>query len=118
MAMFTFSVFINRSPQDVFDLFSNPGNCQQWIPPMQSAAWTSKEQRGVGSTGRGTIKMAGQDAELQLEVTRWEPPKRYGLKIFNVQLPFETTEYVYTFEPEDGGTRVILECESEWVSSP
>jgi len=62
--------------------------------------------------------MAGQDTELQLEVTRWEPPKRYGLKILNVQLPFEIMEYMYTLEPEDGGTRVILECESEWVSSP
>ena len=62
--------------------------------------------------------MAGQDAELQLEITRWEPPKRYGIKIVNVQLPFESTEYVYRLEPEDGGTRVILECESEWVGSP
>ena len=62
--------------------------------------------------------MAGQDTELQLKVTRWEPPKRYGLKILNVRLPFEITEYMYTLIPEDGGTRVILECESEWVSSP
>ena len=116
--MFTFSVFINLSPQDVFDLLSNPGNCQQWLPPMQSAAWTSSKGPGVGSTGRGTIKMAGQDTELRLKVTRWEPPKRYGLKILNVQLPFESTEYVYRLEPEDSGTRLILECESEWVGSP
>jgi uncharacterized protein YndB with AHSA1/START domain len=118
MAMFTFSVFIDRSPQNVFDLLSNPGNCQHWIPPMQSAAWTSSKRPGVGSLGTGTIKMAGQDTELQLRVTRWEPPKRYGLKILNVQLPFEIMEYMYTLEPEDGGTRVILECESEWVGSP
>jgi hypothetical protein len=84
---------------------------------MQSAAWTSSKGPGVGSIGRGTIKMAGQDTELQLKVTRWEPPKRYGLKILNVQLPFEIMEYVYTLVPEAGGTRVILECESEWVSS-
>ena len=81
---------------------------------MQSAAWTSSGEPGAGST-RGTIKMAGQDTELQLKITRWEPPRRYGLKILNEQLPFETTEYVYRLEPEDGGTRVILECESEWV---
>ncbi len=118
MAVFTFSVFIDRSPHDVFDLLSNPGNCQQWIPPMQSAAWTSNGGPGVASTGRGAIKMAGQDAELQLKVTGWEPPKRYGLKIINVQLPFETTEYMYTLTAEDGGTRVTLECESEWVGLP
>ena len=118
MAMFTFSVFIKRPSQDVFDLLSNPGNCQQWMPPMQSAAWTSSKWLGVGSLGRGTIKMAGQDTELKLEVTRWEPPKRYGIKILNVRLPFEITEYMYTLVPEDGGTRVTLECESEWVGSP
>ncbi len=59
--------------------------------------------------------MAGQDADLQLEVTRWEPPKRYGIKILNMQLPFEIMKYMYTLKPEDEGTRVILECESEWV---
>ena len=62
--------------------------------------------------------MAGQETELQLKVTRWEPPKRYGIKILNVRAPFEITEYMYTLVPEDGGTRVILEYESEWVSSP
>ena len=61
--------------------------------------------------------MAGQDTELQLEITRWEPPKRYGIKIINVQLPFESTEYVYRLEPEVGGTRVTLEGGSEWASS-
>ncbi len=85
---------------------------------MQSAAWTSSKGPCAGSTGRGTIKMVGQDAELQLTVTRWEPPRRYSIKILNVQLPFETTEYMYTLTAEDGGTRVTLECESEWVGLP
>ena len=61
--------------------------------------------------------MAGQDTDLQLEITRWGPAKRYGIKIINMQLPFESTEYVYRLEPENGGTGLILECESEWVSS-
>jgi uncharacterized protein YndB with AHSA1/START domain len=117
MAMFTFTVFINSSPQDVFDLLSNPLNCHQWIPPMQSAAWTSSGTRGVGLTGRGVINMAGQGTELQLEITRWDPPSCYGVKILNVQLPFETMEYVYTLEPVDGGTRVTLDGGTEWANS-
>ena len=54
--------------------------------------------------------------ELQLEVTRWDPPNRYAIKILNAQLPFEVMQYMYILEPEDGGTRVTLDCESEWVS--
>ena len=117
MAMFTFSVFINRSPQEVFDLLSSPLNCHQWIPPMQSAAWTSGGETGVGSTGRGIVNVAGEEMELQLEITRWDPPNCYGIKILNVQFPFEFTEYLYTLEPVDGGTRVTLEGGSEWALS-
>jgi hypothetical protein len=117
MAMFTFSVFIDRSPQDVFDLLSNPLSCHQWIPPMQSAAWTSSGEAGVGSTGRGLMNVAGQEMEFLLEITRWDPPSCYGIKILNVQLPFETMEYVYTLEPVDGGTRVTLDGGSEWANS-
>jgi hypothetical protein len=84
---------------------------------MQSAAWTSSGTRGVGSTGRGILNMAGQEMDLLLEITRWDPPNCYGSKILNVQLPFETMEYVYTLEPVDGGTRVTLEGGSEWVVS-
>jgi len=70
MQKFTASVLINRSQQDVFDFLSNPTNLQQWMPLMQSAAWTSSGEPGVGSTGRGIMKMVGQEMELLLEVTR------------------------------------------------
>jgi hypothetical protein len=116
MAMFTYTVFINPPPQEVFDLLSSPLNCHQWIPPMQSAAWTSSGTRGVGSTGRGIMNMAGQEMELLFEVTRWDPPSCYGIKILNLQLPFETKEYVYTLEPVDGDTRVTLDGGSEWAN--
>ena len=118
MAMFTFSVFIDRPQQEVFDLLSNPGNLQQWPPLMQPAAWTSSGAPGVGSTGREIMKTAGQDTALQFEVTRCDPPNRYEIKVLNVEFPFEVMRYGYTLEPEDCGTRVTLDCESEWVRSP
>ena len=115
MQKFTVSVIINRSPQDVFDFLSNPVNFQQWMPLMQSAAWTSSGEPGVGTTGRGIMKMAGQEKELLVEVTRWDPPNRWGFKIINAQFPVEATDYVYRLEPEDGGTRVTLDGEFEMV---
>jgi hypothetical protein len=116
MAMFTFSVLIHRSQREVFDLLSNPVNLHQGMSLMQSAAWTSSGELGVGSTGRGIMKMVGQDTEFLPEVTRWDPPNCYGIKILNEQFPFESTEYLYKLEPEEEGTRVTLEVGSEWVS--
>jgi carbon monoxide dehydrogenase subunit G len=51
MKKFTVSVLINRSQQDVFDFLSNPVNFQRWMPIMQSAAWTSSGEPGIGTTG-------------------------------------------------------------------
>ena len=114
MAMFKFSVFINRPRQEVFDLLSNPGNLHPCMQLLQSESWTSGGEVGAIPSGRGMMKMVGQKLEHRLKVTRWDPPNRYGIKIINVQLPFESMEYVYTLEPEDYGTRVTLECESGW----
>jgi uncharacterized protein YndB with AHSA1/START domain len=115
MREFTASVFIKCSPHDVFDFLSNAANFQQWMPLMQSAAWTSSGEPGVGSTARGIMKMAGREMELRVEVTRWDPPNRWGFKILNVQFPMKATDYVYRLEPEDGGTRVTLDVEFEMV---
>jgi hypothetical protein len=62
------------------------------------------------------MKMTGQETERHLKVTQWDPPNRYGIKVLNEQFPFESTEYLYTLEPEENGTRVTLEVGSEWVN--
>ncbi len=82
---------------------------------MQSAAWTSSGEPGVGTTGRGIMKMAGREMELLLEVTQWDVPGRLGFKILNNPFPLEVMEYVYRLEPEDGGTRLTLDGEIEMV---
>lgn len=115
MQKFTVSVFLKRSQQDVFNFLCNPAYFHQWMPLMQSAAWISNGEPGVGATGRGIMKMAGREMELLLEVTQWDPPERIGFKIINVQFPVEATEYVYRLEPEEGGTRVTLDGEIELV---
>jgi hypothetical protein len=112
--MFTFSVFVDRPQQEVFDLLVTPVNIHQEMPLMQSTTWAPNGEPRVRSTGREIMKTIGQDAGLQPKITQWDPPYRYGIKIINKQFPFESTQYLYTLEPEDGGTRVTVDCESEW----
>jgi carbon monoxide dehydrogenase subunit G len=112
---FKVSVFINRSQQDVFSFLSNAANFQRWMPLMQSAAWISSGDPGVGTTGIGVMKMAGREMELLLEISRWDEPGLLGFKILNNPFPLEAMEYVYRLEPEDSGTRLTLDGEIEMV---
>ena len=115
MSQFTVSVLINRSQQDVFDFLSDAANFQRWMPMMQSAAWTSSGQPGVGSTGKGIMKMAGREMVLQLEITQWDEANRLGFKILNSPFPLKALEYVYSMEPENGRTRLTQDGEFEMV---
>ena len=116
MQKFTVSVSINCSQQDVFDFLSNAANFQRWMPHMQSATWTSGDEPGVGTTGKGIMKMAEREMELMLEITRWDVPNRYGYKILTVPFPMKAMAHSFRLEPEDGGTRVSQVGEFEMVS--
>ena len=115
MPKFTVSVLINRSQQDVFDFLSNAANYQQWMPLLQSGEWASGGEPGVGSTFRGTMKIAGKEMVFETEIARWDPPNCLSMKFLKAQFPFGSMEYVYRLESENGGTRVTLDGEYEMV---
>jgi uncharacterized protein YndB with AHSA1/START domain len=115
MQKFTASVLINRSQQDVFDFLSNAANYQQWMPLLQSGAWASDGEPGVGSTFKGIMKMAGKEMVLETKITRWDPPNYLSMKFLKAQFPVGSMEYVYRLESENGGTRVTLDGEYEMV---
>jgi hypothetical protein len=51
MAMFTLSVFINRSQQEVFDFLSRPEFLHHPTALMQSAACASSGEPRIGAIG-------------------------------------------------------------------
>ena len=116
MQKFTAGVFVNRSQMDVFNFLSNPAIKHKWMPILESAAWTSSGEPGVGSTVRAIMKMAGKETEMRLEITQWDVPNRYGYKILTVPFPMKAMAHSFRLEPEDGGTRVSQVGEFEMVS--
>ena len=116
MGKFTVSVFINCSQQDVFDFLSNPAIKHKWMPMLESAAWTTSGEPGVGSTVRAMMKTAGKETEMRLEITQWDVPNRYGYKMLTVPFPMKAMAHSFRLEPEDGGTRVSQVGEFEMVS--
>jgi carbon monoxide dehydrogenase subunit G len=116
MPQFTASVCINRSPQDTFDFLSKPDNFRHWMPSVHSAAWTSGDEPGIGSTVTAIMKMAGKEMALRVEITRWDPPNRWDFKILNTVFPLKVMEHAHRLQPDGGGTRVTVDGEYEVVS--
>ena len=115
MGKFTVSVFINSSQQDVFAFLSNPVIKHKWMPMLESAAWTTSGEPGVGSTVRAMMKMGGKETEMRLEITQWDVPNRYGYKMLTVPFPMKAMAHSFKLEPENGGTRLSQVGEFEVV---
>jgi uncharacterized protein YndB with AHSA1/START domain len=115
MSQFSVSVSINRSRQDVFDFISDPATKHQWMPMLESAAWTSSGEPGVGSTMMAIMKMGGKETEMQIEITRWEAPNHYGYKILTAQFPLKAMAHSFSLDLEEDGTRVSEVGEFEMI---
>ena len=108
MGDFTASVFVTRSPQDVFDFLSDPANLSTWNSSFESAQWSSSGPSHVGSTYRVVARMLGAGKQGTFEIVEWDPPGRYGYRSNQRVFPIERMQTVLTLDPEDGGTRVTM----------
>jgi hypothetical protein len=103
MYEFEVGIFIERSPEDIYNYFANPAYAIQWQSGVVSSDWTSPEPHGVGSTWRAVTKFLGRNIEADLEVTEWDPPHKITSKTTSGPIPFEAS---YTFEASNKGTQV------------
>jgi carbon monoxide dehydrogenase subunit G len=110
MATFTVTTFINRPPQEVFDFATNPANSAKWQSGTESAEWSSEGPVGVGSTVHSVGRLLGRELDTEAEITQWDPPNLWGLKVDSGPLKFEG---INRFESKDGGTLLIQEFQGE-----
>jgi len=110
MAKFTVSTFIDRPTQEVFDFTSNPANWTQWQSGTISADWSSEGPVGVGSTMHTVGRLLGRELESDFEITQWDPPNLWGLKMDNGPIKAEN---IIKNEPKDGGTLLVQELQVE-----
>jgi carbon monoxide dehydrogenase subunit G len=94
------SIYINRSPQEVFDYVTNPTNNVQWMSGTESAAWATSGSPGVGSTYTGVFNFLGRKLEGEVEVTGWNPPNSWSFKTTRPIAAKTTTK----FEAQGDGT--------------
>ena len=110
MFNFEHSIWINRTPQEVFDYLSEPNNDPEWRRSAVSAEWISDPPHGVGSTYKSVDKLMGRNMEVTQEVTAWDPPNQTGFQGASGPMSFEFT---VTFEAPDNGTKATISVEAQ-----
>jgi carbon monoxide dehydrogenase subunit G len=104
------SIFINRSPEDVFTFVAEPTNITAWQADVVSAEPTSEGPSDIGSTVRLTQKSMGRDMVNDLEITIWEPPHRMCFQSTAGPIEFTGCQHC---EESGGGTKFTWSIEGE-----
>jgi uncharacterized protein YndB with AHSA1/START domain len=100
---FEFAVEIARPVEDVFAYVTDVHNLPRWQRATSEAAWVENGGPRQGARIRQTTAFLGRTAELELEVTAYEPERRFDLRTLKGPVSFTVQ---HSFEPVDGGTRI------------
>jgi uncharacterized membrane protein len=102
------SIVIERPPAEVFAYTTDPGKLPEWQSTALEARSEGPIQQGAHLTE--VRKFLGRRMESEVEVTAYEPDRRFGLKVLSGPVPFT---FEQTLEPADGSTRVKVVLEGE-----
>ena len=108
MVRIEFSIDVDRPPSEVFEYLTDAASLPEWQSSAVEAHWEGEKARGARV--REVRKFLGRRMESELEVTEYEPDRRFALKVLSGPVPFSVLQ---TLEPRNGGTRVTFLGEGE-----
>lgn len=96
-------ILIKRPIEEVFDFVADESNEPQYNPKMTHAEKVSPGPIGVGTTFRSVMTGIGRDAEMTIEFTEFDRPRRIAetTHMSNMEI-----NGVLLFEPTRDGTRM------------
>ncbi len=104
------SKIVNRPVEEVFSFVTDPANNPRWQEGLVESRMTSSGPMGVGTQMTDVRKFLGRDMNSKLEVTAFEPNKKFVEKVVSGPLPFEIS---MTFEPSGNGTKINVLAQGE-----
>jgi carbon monoxide dehydrogenase subunit G len=117
-----FTIFINRSPREVFDYLTDPSKMVEWQrgAGVQSANWLTDNPTEVGSIYHVYVRILGFNIVSKNEITDWNPPHRYSFRSLGGRMvrgdatrTFEAhnegTQYTYTGQINSSGIFKLFE---------
>lgn len=108
MVRFEFSVEVDRPPSEVFAYITDADRLPEWQSSAVEVQWQG--EKAEGSRIHEVRKFLGRRMETELEVTEYEPDRRFGLRTISGPVPFSVSQVL---EPTNGGTRLMFVGEGE-----
>jgi uncharacterized protein YndB with AHSA1/START domain len=102
------STTINQPVEKVFNLLTQVENQKNMQPGILEVKVTPPGAVAVGSLLHYTSEYAGKKYESAVQVSAYEPNKKWATKTTGVPKPVETA---YTFEPAGNGTKLTISTE-------
>jgi uncharacterized protein YndB with AHSA1/START domain len=102
------STTINQPVEKVFNFLTQVENQKNLQPGILDVKVTPPGAVAAGSMLHYTTEYAGRKYESAVQVSAYEPNKKWATKTTGVPKPVET---VYTFEPAGNGTKMTISTE-------
>ena len=102
------SVIIDRPIEEVFAFVSDPLTGPQWQSGLFEVRRTTPGSLGIGSQFIAVRKFLGRKLEGNIEITEFDPNRKYVMKSLTGSVPFQDT---YHFESVTEGTRITNSIE-------
>ncbi len=96
------TIHINRPVEQVFMFLVDAKKLRTWQSNLVENEQLTKDPIHVGTRYREVRRMGPRQSDFQVEITDFEPNKRFATKT----LTQPQVSVTYTFEPEEGGTRL------------
>jgi len=104
MPSFSLTVDIARSTEDVFAYLTDISRVPEWQSSARSAEVDGEVREGARIRERRTFM--GHGVNVELEVTGYDPPRRFDLSSRGGPVSYEVH---HVLEPSGGGTRLDVE---------
>lgn len=103
MAKIEGEIVIGRPVGEVFDFVADQSNEPQYNPQMVRAEKITRGPVGTGTKFRSAVTSMGRTAEMLIECTGYDRPRRLASTTTMQQADIS---YALTFEPAGAGTRM------------
>lgn len=110
MLKINYSVVIERPQSEVFAYVTDIENMAVWSSEVEKAWKTSEGPMGKGTTFSSVAKVLGREIENTIEVTEYEPNKKWSLRPTSGPV---SGDIEFHFEPAAGGTKFSVDLDAD-----
>jgi uncharacterized protein YndB with AHSA1/START domain len=108
MRSFTYTIHIERSPEQVWDYMMDFSQAPRWRNLVRQIDVITQGPLRVGSEMLVTFDIMGRVRRAVSEVWAFEPARRFGVKNTEQRV---TGIFEYRLTPENSGTKVAFSCD-------